>query len=128
MNHHQEKEMKKKKKKIARVEGKSSKTRVEISDYDKVDSTTMIDRTKALKFTDLGVELPPLPPTQVISIRLPSWLLNQLKALGSETGVPYQALIKLLLAEGVDFKKSCLGLAADRSHCCPNPHCTSSLK
>lgn len=73
----------------------------EIKDYDEWDSTTMIDAEKRLQFEDLGLKLPELPPTQVVSIRLPSQLLNELKALGSEEDVPYQALIKLLLAESV---------------------------
>ena len=80
---------------------KRRRTGCEIKDYDEHDSLDMIDKGNALKFEDLGLELPASPPTQVISIRLPSWLLNQLKAIGSEQDVPYQALIKLLLSEGV---------------------------
>jgi len=45
-------------------------------------------------------------PTQVISIRLPSALLNELRAISSETDIPYQGLIKLFLSESVSrFKK-----------------------
>jgi len=52
------------------------------------------------------VVLPAVPPTQVISIRLPSPLLNELKAISSETDMPYQALIKLFLSESLTrFKK-----------------------
>jgi hypothetical protein len=85
--------------------GKRSPRRV-ISDYDAVETTGMIDSSKLLKLEDIGLKLPAVPPTQVISIRLPSPLLNELKAISSETDIPYQALIKLLLSESLSrFKK-----------------------
>lgn len=75
--------------------------KAEIKDYDGFDTTEIIDASKSLKLKDLGLKLPDSLPTQVISIRLPTSLLNQLKAMGSNDDVPYQALIKLILAEGV---------------------------
>lgn len=72
-----------------------------IDDYDGQDTTTMIDVSRPLRFSDLGVKLPESPPTQVISIRLPTMLLNQIKAIGSQQDVPYQALIKLFLVKAV---------------------------
>lgn len=75
--------------------------RVEIKDYDTQDTSGMIDATQHLTLKHLGIELPRVPPTQVVSIRLPSKLLNQLKAYASARDVPYQALIKLLLAESL---------------------------
>jgi predicted DNA binding CopG/RHH family protein len=92
------------------MKGKKSnsktKTRRVISDYDSVDTANMIDQSKLLKLEDLGLKLPKVPPTQVISIRLPSPLLNELKAISSETDIPYQALIKLFLSESLSrFKK-----------------------
>ena len=77
------------------------KPRAEIGDYDTRDTSTMIDPNKPLAFGDLGLDLPKPPPTQVVSIRLPSALLNQLKAFASARDVPYQAVIKLLLAESL---------------------------
>ena len=77
------------------------KQRTEIRDYDTRDTSTMIDTDKRLSFEDLGLELPKPPPTQVVSIRLPSELLNRLKTAASARDVPYQALIKLLLAESL---------------------------
>ena len=74
--------------------------------YDTTDTVSMIDKKKRLYFEDLGLELPPTPPTQVVSIRLPTVLLNEIKALGSKDDVPYQALIKILLADGVRQKKA----------------------
>lgn len=77
-----------------------------IGDYDAADTANMIDPSKQLEFKDLGLRLPEIPPTQVISIRLPSPLLNELRAISSETDIPYQALIKLFLSESVSrFKK-----------------------
>jgi len=76
-----------------------------IRDYDMADTSTMIDSSRPLKFVDLGLRLPDIPPTQVISIRLPSRLLNELKAISSERDIPYQALIKLLLSESVSHYK-----------------------
>jgi hypothetical protein len=83
-----------------------AKTRRVIDDYDAVDTTGMIESSKPLKFDDIGLRLPEVPPTQVISIRLPSALLNELRAISSEADIPYQALIKLFLSESISkFKK-----------------------
>jgi len=73
----------------------------EITDYDEFDTSAMIDAGKPLSLGELGLKVPDTPPTQVVSIRLPTALLNQLKAMGSQDDVPYQALIKIILAEGV---------------------------
>lgn len=83
-----------------------SKTPRVIDDYDAVDTSGMIDRSKLLKYEDLGLKLPEVPPTQVISIRLPSALLNELRAISSDSDIPYHALIKLFLSDSVSkFKK-----------------------
>jgi hypothetical protein len=81
-----------------------------IADYDTTDTTGMIDRSKPLKYEEIGLRLPEAPPTQVISIRIPSALLNNLRAISSQTDIPYQALIKLFLSESVArYKKGTLG-------------------
>ena len=77
----------------------------EITTYDEQDTLGMIDVTRPLHFEDLGLKLPAVPPTQVVSIRLPSALLNELKAMGSQQDIPYQALIKLLLSQSIDRLK-----------------------
>ena len=77
----------------------------EIGDYDERDTSTLIDPKQPLALADLGLEFPRLPPTQVVSIRLPSALLDQIKAFASARDVPYQALIKLLLAESLERRK-----------------------
>ncbi|HLG20094.1 MAG TPA: CopG family antitoxin [Bdellovibrionota bacterium] len=76
-----------------------------ITDYDEFDTSEMIDPSKPLKLQDLGLKLPKSPPTQVISIRLPTHLLNKIRAIGSQRDVPYQALIKLFLAQSVERLK-----------------------
>ena len=73
----------------------------EIKDYDTLDTSTMINPKKPLRFKDLDLQLPETPPTQVVSIRLPSTLLNEIRAIGSQKDVPYQSLIKLMLSESV---------------------------
>lgn len=78
----------------------------EIFDYDSRDTSTMIDSDNPLTLKQIGIHLPKVPPTQVVSIRLPSTLLNQLKAFAWARDIPYQALIKLLLAESLDRRRT----------------------
>lgn len=51
-----------------------------IDDYDEFDVSNMININKLLKFEDLGLRLPEQSPTQVVSIRIPTELLNEVKA------------------------------------------------
>jgi predicted DNA binding CopG/RHH family protein len=73
----------------------------EIRDYDDTDTTASIDRTKRHSLGDIGFKLPPSAPTQVVSIRLPTALLNQIRSEASAQDVPYQALIKILLSRSL---------------------------
>jgi predicted DNA binding CopG/RHH family protein len=41
------------------------------------------------------------PSTETISLRLPQDLLNEIKILANKEDIPYQSLIKILLARGV---------------------------
>ena len=66
----------------------SRRRRAEIGDYDTRDTSDMIDTTKPLTLKQIGIELPRVRPTQVVSILLPSTLLNQLKAYASARGRP----------------------------------------
>ncbi|MFQ5667905.1 MAG: CopG family antitoxin [Candidatus Binatia bacterium] len=77
----------------------------------------MIDPTKPLTLTQLGIDLPKVPPTQVVSIRLPSELLNQPKAFASARDIPYQALIKLLPAESLAERRA----GSDANSSVPTP-------
>ena len=70
----------------------------EIPEYDLHDTVAWIRRENRLSLKDLGFKLPPTSPTEVVSIRLPRRLLNQFRAYASAMNVPYQALIKTVLA------------------------------
>ncbi len=49
------------------------------------------------------VRFPNLKPTlRTISIRLPEHLIGDLKALGNERDIPYQALLKQFVAERIE--------------------------
>jgi len=84
---------------------RKGKKAAEIKDYDDFDTTGMIDSNRPLDLEALGFKLPERAPTEVVSIRLPSELLNQLRSIGSQRDIPYQALIKLYLAEAVERKQ-----------------------
>ena len=61
------------------------------------DSTDYLDWSKAER-----VMFPNLKPSvKTISIRLPESLLNSLKTLANERDVPYQSLVKIILAERI---------------------------
>jgi predicted DNA binding CopG/RHH family protein len=79
-----------------------SKIVTEILEYDTKDTSQFIDKNKPLKLSDLGIELPTESPTKVISLRLPTELLNRLKATASQNDISYTSMIKILLAKGVD--------------------------
>ena len=76
----------------------------EIRVYDVHDTTTYIDRRKRMRLANLGIELTPETPTKVLSLRLPTTLLNKIKAYAGQHDVPYSAIIKMLLTEGIDSK------------------------
>lgn len=61
------------------------------------DSTEYVDYSKAKKVLLPGLK----PSTRSISIRLPESLIEKLKVLANERDVPYQSLLKILLAEKV---------------------------
>jgi len=55
--------------------------------------------------TDVAVINPPMPKlkpsTDMISIRLPTSMVEDLKALANKRDVPYQSLLKVLLSEKI---------------------------
>ena len=62
------------------------------------DSTEYVDWSQAKR-----VLFPNLKPSvKTISIRLPESLLDALKTLANERDVPYQSLVKMILAEQVE--------------------------
>ena len=69
--------------------------------WTKNDLTDFADFSKASK-----VIFPNLKPsTSTISLRLPEDLLNQIKSLANSKDVPYQSLIKIILAEKIQDEK-----------------------
>ncbi len=62
------------------------------------DSTEYIDYSRAKKAIFPNLK----PSTRTISVRLPESLLEHLKTLANKRDVPYQSLLKILLAEKVD--------------------------
>ena len=62
------------------------------------DSTEFIDWKKSNL-----VSFPKLrPSTKTISLRLPEFLLNDIKVIAHKRDVPYQSLIKIILKERID--------------------------
>ena len=64
----------------------------------KQDSTDYIDwsRAKHARFPNLK------PSTKTISLRLPESLLDEIKILANKEDVPYQSLMKMILAQGIN--------------------------
>ena len=62
------------------------------------DSTEYLDwkQTKKASFPNLK------PSTKTISLRLPEFLLNDIKLVANKRDVPYQSLIKIILKERID--------------------------
>ena len=64
----------------------------------KEDSAEYIDWENARK-----VVLPKLKPSlKTISLRLPEYMLAELKLLANKRDIPYQSLLKMFLAERID--------------------------
>ncbi|GAB6886715.1 BrnA antitoxin family protein [Desulfothermus okinawensis JCM 13304] len=64
------------------------------------DSTDYIDWDNAEELV-----LPNLKPSlKTISLRLPEYLLDELKFLANKKDVPYQSLLKMFLSERVQFE------------------------
>src|SRR5256885_10397758 len=55
------------------------------------------------------------PSTETISLRLPAALLAELKALANKRDVPYQSLLKVLLAERADREMHGVSAPSTRS-------------
>jgi predicted DNA binding CopG/RHH family protein len=62
------------------------------------------DATDYVDFSGAGEALFPnlKPTTRTISVRLPETLIDKLKTLANKRDVPYQSLLKVLLAEKVE--------------------------
>ena len=67
------------------------------------DSTDYVDYSKENRVT-LTVGPSVEEPVKLISIRLPREMLNKLRAMATKRDVPYQSLIKMILAEKIEGK------------------------
>lgn len=86
-----------KKPKTLKTIPKFASERAEASFWLTHDSTDYIDWSKAklVSFPNLK------PSTQTISLRLPEAMLNDLKVMANKRDVPYQSLMKMLLADAL---------------------------
>lgn len=67
----------------------------------KADSTEYLDWSKAELATFPNLK----PSTKTISLRLPEGLLNRLKTTAHQKDIPYQSLIKIMLAQSFEREK-----------------------
>ena len=75
------------------------------------ESTENVDRSKAKP-----VVLPNLKPSvKTISLRLPESLLDSIKLMANKRDIPYQSLIKMLLAERIEQELKNQASAASRA-------------
>jgi predicted DNA binding CopG/RHH family protein len=65
------------------------------------DSTDYVDwrRAKPAVFPNLK------PSLKTISLRLPQWMIEELKTLANKRDVPYQSLLKIFLAERIEKER-----------------------
>ncbi len=72
--------------------------------WSKQDSTEYVNwkKAKTVSFSKLK------PSTKTISLRLPEFILDEIKMIANKRDVPYQSLIKIFLKERIDqeFKHS----------------------
>ena len=66
--------------------------------WNKHDATDFIDWEKAKKVTFPNLK----QTTKTISLRLPEYILDELKMLAHKRDVPYQSLIKIFLKERIN--------------------------
>lgn len=66
--------------------------------WSKQDSTEYINwqKAKTVSFSKLK------PSTKTISLRLPEFILDEIKMIANKRDVPYQSLIKIFLKERID--------------------------
>ena len=62
------------------------------------DATEYVDWSKAEKVTFPNLK----PSTKTISLRLPEFIIDELKLLAHKRDVPYQSLIKVFLKDRID--------------------------
>jgi predicted DNA binding CopG/RHH family protein len=66
--------------------------------WSKADATEYVDWSKAGKLTFPNLK----PSTKTISLRLPEFIIDELKLLAHKRDVPYQSLIKMFLKDRIN--------------------------
>ncbi len=66
--------------------------------WDKHDSTDYLDWSKS----DIAVFPRLKPTTKTISLRVPEYMLEELRSIANKRDVPYQSLIKIFLKQRID--------------------------
>jgi predicted DNA binding CopG/RHH family protein len=66
--------------------------------WSKADATEYVDWSKAGKLTFPNLR----PSTKTISLRLPEFIIEELKLLAHKRDVPYQSLIKMFLKDRIN--------------------------
>ncbi len=66
--------------------------------WTKADASEYVDWSKSKKVTFSNLK----PSTKTISLRLPEFILDELKVLAHKRDVPYQSLIKMFLKDRID--------------------------
>ena len=85
-----------KKKKIPKFKSEKEERKF----WSREDSAEYIDWSKARRAV-----LPDLKPSlKTISVRLPEHMLADLKLLANKRDIPYQSLLKIFLAERIDYE------------------------
>jgi predicted DNA binding CopG/RHH family protein len=75
------------------------------------DSTGYIDWSKAKRAVFPNLK----PSLKTISVRLPQWMIEEMKTLANKRDVPYQSLMKVFLAERIEQERR-RPSAPDRKH------------
>lgn len=69
--------------------------------WEQADSTEYVDWNKAVLASFPNLK----PSAETISLRLPASLLNEIKVLAHKEDVPYQSLIKVMLAREMNLMR-----------------------
>lgn len=64
----------------------------------RTDSSDVVDWKQAVRAVFPNLR----PSVKTISLRLPEWMIVELKALANKRDIPYQSLLKLFLAERLE--------------------------
>ena len=80
---------------------KFKNTKEEAEFWRREDSTQYIDWEKSSQAIFPSLK----PSTETISLRLPADLLNEIKVIAHKKDIPYQSLIKVMLAQEVNMTR-----------------------